>query len=196
MDAQQDVVGQQAHPDLFIDTGEGPEPVTIDDWNTSLARMSVLYPKTVVPVDDEARELIRREKQNPETHRLISALASRRRAGSSPRPAVTPRARESRPRARRTRSAGRDDPSEAELPPPVGGPEPRRGCRICGENVTRRRANAVYCSAACKQRSYRECQAERIEPKKILDALGDPLLALDFVIRHPEVRRKLFEVAA
>jgi hypothetical protein len=104
-----------ANNGLFFDTGDGPKPATTADWNTSLAQMAVLYPKTVTPADDEARDLFKRVRREPGTRRLVAVLASQRRDQRRPVMHI-PQRREpvARPRERRARSrstSSRGDPS-------------------------------------------------------------------------------------
>jgi predicted nucleic acid-binding Zn ribbon protein len=40
-------------------------------------------------------------------------------------------------------------------------PVPKHPCVICGEPFTPKRSDAIYCSAACKQRGYRRKQTQR-----------------------------------
>jgi hypothetical protein len=40
-------------------------------------------------------------------------------------------------------------------------PVPKQPCIICGEPFTPKRSDAIYCSAACKQRGYRSKQTQR-----------------------------------
>jgi predicted nucleic acid-binding Zn ribbon protein len=39
---------------------------------------------------------------------------------------------------------------------------PKQPCVICGEPFTPKRTDAIYCSAACKQRGYRRKQTQRV----------------------------------
>lgn len=43
-------------------------------------------------------------------------------------------------------------------------PVPKQACVICGALFTPKRSDAIYCSAACKQRGYRRKQTQRAAP--------------------------------
>jgi hypothetical protein len=134
------------------DTGHGPQPATADELNLTLARLAVLHPNKVKPADDEARELVRRQRRSPETRRLVAVLAvQRRNQRRTPIVHVPPgREREPRPRAQSRRRAGssRDGPSRSSddepEPPPVA---LIRGFTAASERLSRhlqRRAAARY----------------------------------------------------
>jgi hypothetical protein len=175
-------VKPQAHPDLAIDAGHGPKHVTLDEWNTSLARIAVLYPEKVIPADREARELVQRLEHDPETRRLVAALAVQTRATLPARPLRAARARSprSRPRSRRRGGVGstREGPSH-EPEPPLGRPltcAERRHLKTCVDQA--RRAQLVRLDSwrlcpRCRQEqepeefgngcSYcRSCESERV----------------------------------
>lgn len=113
MESPQDVA-DAGNDGCFIDAGDGPKPATVDDLNRWAARCAVLHPKKVIPIDDEARELVRRERRNPETRRLVAVMAMQRRSVSRDRREPIARPREHR--------AGRTNGSRA--PPRSGDDDP------------------------------------------------------------------------
>jgi hypothetical protein len=120
---------------LKLKTSEdGPAgPITVDELFTSLARIAVIRPENVKPVDDEARQRVEMVRREPETRRLVALLAVQRRAPIVRVPArATARPRERRAASRRgtNRNSGSrgdpsrsddDEPDDLEAALPVGG---------------------------------------------------------------------------
>ena len=106
---------------LRIDTGCGFRPVTVGEWNETLARMCHVHRGRVVPADDDARRNVERvhPRRDPETRRLL-ALRPRRSAAKSLGNAVAsrPAARFRAPRGRRvtSRAASRRGPPSGDEP--------------------------------------------------------------------------------
>jgi hypothetical protein len=136
---------REPHPDLRIDTGDGSEPVTGEEWNSSLARMCVLHPDKVKPSDDEERELVERIRHDPETRRLVSELRAQVAAAAASEPTMAsrgqhgrePRRRRSvRSNPRRSRAPGSNSDDDPHLEPGlrvIGVSEFRRQLEVAGE---------------------------------------------------------------
>jgi hypothetical protein len=122
-----------------------------------LALMAVLYPDKVTAVDDEARELVERVRNEPETRRLVATLASQVRTPSgiaipaSKAPRVHNRPRERRSGSTRPPRAGPGDDSE--LP---------RACEVCGASLAGKRRHAKTCSTRCRVARHRS--VTRLQP--------------------------------
>lgn len=186
-----------------IDTGEGAQAAPADDVETSLARLAVLYPGKVAAGDDEARELVRRARRDPEMRRLSAALAAQQQRPQ--RAAPQARAREPRPRRRarsRSPSSSRDDPDEAE--PPLGGHETKIICGCgCDRSFPRssgRGRPREFFSSACRLRAWRAAQQR--ETKIAAPLTREQRAGLKAKIdrerraRLPEVRRAYREIDA